>query len=481
MNKFRIDPEWLEEIFSNIRDGILVVDLDLHVIYANEAVKRLGFYPKNVIGKSIFSIFPNLTKETSSLMRVLSTKKPITDQTLSFVTYRGERKTTLTSTYPIFHNGELIGIYEVFQDISAIEELSSKLMSLQKKQRQSLQDADSTSESQCSSIHMIIGKNKKIRELKKKIPTLAQTSSPILIYGETGSGKELVVQAIYESASRHKKNMPLVAQNCAAIPETLLEGILFGTVKGGFTGAENRPGLFELAHEGILFLDEINSMPTSLQAKLLRVLQEGKVRRVGGQKEIDVDVRLISATNVHPSIILNEGELRKDLYYRLNVIYLELPPLRDRKEDIPELAQHFIAEYNQQFQKSILGIDQEVMNFFTRYHWPGNIRELRNLIERAMNLAEGNWIRFNDIQPNQIIPSPPKAETFVHDHDEPEKLREAIKNLEIRMIKQALVRNQGNVSASARQLDLPQQTLNNKIEKYQLRPYVYQLKMEHQK
>lgn len=476
MNKLPIDSEWLQEIFSKIREGILVVDLDLRVIYVNDAVRRLGFYPKNVIGKSLFSVFPYLTKETSTILRVLSTKQPITDETISFVTYRGERKTTLTSTYPMFSDGKLIGIYEVFQDISAIEELSSKFMLLQKKQHQSLMDEDST-QNQHPAINRMIGKNQKIQELKQKIPTLAQTSSPIFIYGETGSGKELVVQAIHEAASQNKK-IPLVAQNCAAIPESLLEGILFGTVKGGFTGAENRPGLFELAHEGILFLDEINSMPISLQAKLLRVIQEGKVRRVGGQKEIDIDVRIISATNVHPSIILNEGELRKDLYYRLNVIYLELPPLRERKEDIPELVQHFINEYNEQFQKSVIGVDEEVMDFFLRYHWPGNIRELRNLIERAMNLVEGNWIQYQDIQPDHIS-STPKQEPLIQEDLGSEKLREAVKDLEIRMIKQALARNKGNISASARQLDIPQQTLNNKIEKYQLRPYVYQLKMKH--
>ena len=235
------------------------------------------------------------------------------------------------------------------------------------------------------------------------LPLLAKSPSPILIYGETGTGKELIVQAIHGASPQRRA--PLIAQNCAAIPEALLEGILFGTVKGGFTGAIDRPGLFELANGGVLFLDEINSMSLPLQAKLLRVLQENKVRRVGGQTEIPIDLHLITATNLHPSKLLNSGDLRLDLYYRINVMFLEIPPLRRRREDIPLLVDSFISHYNKVFSKQVVATDKDSMDFFLQYEWPGNIRELKNMIERAMNLVDGELIHLDDLKPGKFFPA----------------------------------------------------------------------------
>ncbi|MBD1381514.1 sigma-54 interaction domain-containing protein [Metabacillus arenae] len=476
MRDFPLERESIQQIFSNLRDGVLVVDLDLHIIYINESTKAIGLRTETDIGKSLFTVFPNLKKEYSSIVKVLSTGKPIINQSLSFITYRGERKTTLTSTYPMYKDGVLVGVFEVFQDISAIEELSKKMVKLQKKH----QSSSPIQESQSSSVfseETILGQSEEIQEIKQKIPILAKTKSPIFIYGETGTGKELIVQAIHAASTNQKA--PFVAQNCAAIPEALLEGILFGTTKGGFTGAEDRPGLFELAHTGTLFLDEINSMPASLQAKLLRVIQEGKVRRIGGQKEFSIQVRIVAATNIHPEVIVQSGELRSDLYYRLNVIYLEVPTLRNRKEDIPELVNYYVDHYNKEFQKSIVGVDIETMNFFMNYEWPGNIRELRNLIERAMNLGVEASIHLKDIEPHTLLSFHQKAPVSFQTHEN-QKLRDAIRNLEIKMVKEALEQSAGNVSKAARQLDIPQQTLNNKIKKFGLRSFIYQIKMNTQ-
>jgi arginine utilization regulatory protein len=245
----------------------------------------------------------------------------------------------------------------------------------------------------------IIGESVAIKRLKEQILISSNSSSNLLIYGETGTGKELVAQAVF-SLSKNIHSAPFIAFNCAAIPEALLEGILFGTVKGSFTGAENKPGLFECANGGVIFLDEINSMPLNLQAKILRVIQEGKVRRVGGQREIPVDFRLIASTNIAPQKILENAEMRSDLYYRLNVLNIDIPPLRDRKEDIPILADYFIQELNPTVNKNILGLHQNAIELLMEYHWPGNIRELKNTIERSMNYAKEKLIGADEIKLN---------------------------------------------------------------------------------
>jgi arginine utilization regulatory protein len=214
--------------------------------------------------------------------------------------------------------------------------------------------------------------------------------SAVLVVGETGTGKELFVQSIHHISHRH--NGPFIAQNCAALPESLLESLLFGTTKGSYTGAVDRAGLFELADEGILFLDEINSMPLELQAKLLRVLEDGVVRRIGDQRTRKVNVRVIGAINESPLDCVHKGILRPDLYYRLNVFSLFIPPLRERNFDIELLTSHFIEQFNQRFSKYIRNVEHSVFELFHQYNWPGNVRELRHTIEHAMVMAEGHTL-----------------------------------------------------------------------------------------
>ena len=237
----------------------------------------------------------------------------------------------------------------------------------------------------------IVGNSPSIRTIYRVIEQAAPTLASVLISGESGTGKELIAQTIHELSPR--SSFPFVAINCAAIPETLLESEIFGHEKGAFTGAhDRRTGVFELAHRGTLFLDEIAEMVPATQVKLLRVLQERTFRRLGGRQEQSVDVRVIAATNVNPMEAVKSGKLREDLYYRLNVFAIELPPLRDRKEDIPLLAQHFLTEFNERNSKSVRAVDQEAVYLLEQYPWPGNIRELRNVMERATILAEGDFI-----------------------------------------------------------------------------------------
>ena len=247
----------------------------------------------------------------------------------------------------------------------------------------------------------IIGNSPGIRAVYRVIEQSAPTSASVLISGESGTGKELIAQTIHELSPR--ATFPFVAINCAAIPETLLESEIFGHEKGAFTGAtDRRTGVFELAHRGTLFLDEIAEMMPATQVKLLRVLQERIFRRLGGRQEISVDVRVIAATNQNPQDAVNSGKLREDLFYRLNVFALDLPPLRARREDIPLLVQTFLSEFNRTNAKGIRAVDQEAMYLLERYPWPGNIRELRNVIERATILAESEFIEPRHLPPTLI-------------------------------------------------------------------------------
>ncbi len=237
----------------------------------------------------------------------------------------------------------------------------------------------------------IIGNSAAIRSVYRVIEQAAPTQASVLISGESGTGKELIAQTIHELSPR--ATFPFVAINCAAIPETLLESEIFGHEKGAFTGAhDRRTGVFELAHRGTLFLDEIAEMQPATQVKLLRVLQERTFRRLGGRQEQSVDVRVIAATNVNPLEASRNGKLREDLFYRLNVFNLELPPLRERREDIPLLVQSFLNEFNRVNGKAVRAVEQDAMYILENYPWPGNIRELRNVIERATILAEGDFI-----------------------------------------------------------------------------------------
>ena len=250
----------------------------------------------------------------------------------------------------------------------------------------------------------LIGEASAIRQIFAVVEKVADTPSTVLITGESGTGKELVARALHENSSRHKG--PFIKINCAAIPRTLMESELFGYEKGAFTGAVGaKPGRFELAHGGTLFLDEIGEIPTEMQVKLLRVLQESEFERVGGIKTIKVDVRLVTATNRDLTREIAEETFREDLFYRLNVVPIHIPPLRDRREDIPLLVEHFISKFNERLKKQITRISDEAVARLTAYNWPGNIRELENMMERTMLFCEGPEIHARDLPP-EMVPVP---------------------------------------------------------------------------
>lgn len=304
-----------------------------------------------------------------------------------------------------------------------------------------------------------IGVSAAMRQVYALIKTLAATDASVLITGESGTGKELVARTIHHLSPRAQG--PFVAINAAAIPEGLIESEMFGHERGAFTGAiAVRPGCFELADGGTLLLDEIAEMPVGLQAKLLRVLEDGRVRRLGGRHEYVVNVRVLAATNQDPAQAIAAGKLREDLYYRLNVFTLALPPLRQRKEDIPLLVHHFLKEFNAKHGAQVEGVGAEAMNRLADYSWPGNVRELRNVMERAVILAKRGWIETTHLPPYIQHPAPGPGEKLVL------PLGVSLAEAEKELILHTLKRLGNNKAEAARQLGLDVKTIRNKLKAY---------------
>ncbi|MBU4268163.1 MAG: sigma-54 dependent transcriptional regulator [Acidobacteria bacterium] len=318
----------------------------------------------------------------------------------------------------------------------------------------------------------IVGSDPKMGKIFELISTVAQTDSTVLISGESGTGKELIARAIHAKSSR--ANQKFVSINCGALPENLLESELFGHKKGAFTDAyQDKEGLFEAASLGTLFLDEISEMSQKMQVKVLRGIQEKVIRRVGGNKEIAVDVRIITATNRDLAESIEKGEFRSDLYYRLNVISIKVPPLRERKEDIPILMQHFLQRYNQKFAKNIQGFDKRVFECFANYRWPGNVRELENFIERGVALEKDEVIRASSLPAEVIYNMDPSQSSGADwpilldagDFD----FNQYIDNLSKSIIIKALEMSNGNVKKTALRLKVNYRSLRYLIEKYNLK------------
>jgi putative PEP-CTERM system response regulator len=312
----------------------------------------------------------------------------------------------------------------------------------------------------------IIAISGKMQQVFKKIIKVASTDATVLIRGESGTGKELIARAIHFQSTRRENT--LVEINCASIPETLLESELFGHEKGAFTGAyKNKKGKFEVAHGGTLFLDEIGELPPGVQAKLLRVLQDKTFTRVGGIENIEVDVRLVTATNIDLENAMKEGNFREDLYYRLNVIPIHIPPLRERPEDIGPLIDHFIRKYSQKNNRDVKSITENSRNLLYKYLWPGNVRELENAIENAVVMAESERINWKDL-PGYLQTENQNKKHFIlqfSNTDTNLSLREQLDSYECQIIRQTLDECNGNKTQTAKKLGFTLRTLRNKLKK----------------
>jgi arginine utilization regulatory protein len=455
--------ELLDILIKYIEEGIHVIDSNGKTVIYNKAMEGLeGLAGADVIDKKLLEVFPSLNETTSTLCRVLNTGEPIMDKYQNYVNKLGYNITAVNTTIPIKQMGSVVGAVEISRDFTKIIELYDRISNLREK--------NNTNREGNFLFENITGYNSNFLKAVENAKKASKSASTVLICGETGTGKEVFAKCIHNESNRFNK--PFIAVNCAALPEGLLEGILFGTVKGGFTGAVDRPGLFEQADGSTLLLDEINSMSISLQAKLLRVLQEGHLRRVGGIKDIPVNVRIIATTNENPQVAIKKGILRKDLFYRLNVVNILIPPLRERKEDIPLFIKEFVSKYNESLSKNVWEISNEIYNGFMSYDWPGNVRELKNYIEGAMNMVSGHILKKECFTPqvqeliflNNI--NSPSYTSYEYGFDI--AIDEYMDSVEKNIILKALLQSNQNISEAARLLKIKRQTLQHKMKKYNI-------------
>lgn len=466
MKKTQINDLLVQNILRYGNIGIHVIDKDRKTIIYNEAMAELeGLKIFQVLDKDILEIFPSLNEDTSTLIKVINSGQPILNSTQTYFNFRGHSITTISSTIPLFTGEVIVGAMEIAQDVTNLRKLSDQLLELQQELKVNIRDSKRSALIKRYTFNSIIGSNKTLVLAKEIGERASETPSSVLIHGETGTGKEMFAQSIHNHGVR--RNNTFIAQNCAAIPDSLLEGILFGTEKGGFTGAIEREGIFEQANGGTLLLDEINSMSLPLQAKLLRVLQEGYIRRIGGLKDIPIDVRIIATTNEDPREGVDNGAIRRDLYYRLSVINIHIPPLRERLDDLEMLIKYFIRKYNKLLNKSIETVSEQIMNDFSSYDWPGNIRELENFIEGAMNMVSSKdkvLNRENFITSN-FIPRTSNVENNMIDELSKNSLPELLQGIEEKLILEMMGRYNNNITTAARHMGIKRQTLQHKLKK----------------
>ncbi|MBU5294604.1 sigma 54-interacting transcriptional regulator [Anaerosalibacter bizertensis] len=443
----KTDVEIIPTLFNHI-DFLVVTDKEGYIEYY-KVFRSLGSrIVKDPVGLHILELHQHLDEETSTIMRVLKNKEPIINEKQYLNIFKERTVTVVSTTLPIKEGNEVIGAVDInryiYKSIRDIE--NSKYEDITKKKNHVF------------TIDDILTKNDAMIKVKNRTLKAAQTNSPVMIYGETGTGKELIAQSIHNHSLR--KDNPFIVQNCSAIPLTLGESTFFGTTRGSFTGAENKMGLFEMADGGTLVLDEINSMDINLQSKLLRTVENESFRRVGGKDLINVDVKLISILNEDIHSVLENNKMRRDLFYRLGVVLIHIPPLRERKEDIPLLVDSFINEYNFKMGKNIKGVSKDVMDLFMEYNWPGNVRELKHIIESAFNFAEGEIIDKEEL-PHHISTQKPTSNTI--NINGKFSLTDAIEEHEIKYIKLAL-ESSSTLNEAASLLKISRQTLKYKID-----------------
>ena len=430
-------------ILDSISEGVFTVNSDWCITSFNRAAELItGISRKIAVGKHCRDILRADICETGcTLAQTMQTGKPIMNKAVHIIDAKGKKRAIAISTALLKDKtGEVIGGVETFRDTSLIEQLRKEIEG-----RYSCED--------------IISQSHKMQNLFAILPNIAESSTTILIEGQSGTGKELFARAIHNLSFR--KDKPFIAVNCGALPDTLLESELFGYKAGAFTDAKkDKPGRFALSQGGTIFLDEIGDISASVQVKLLRVLQDKTFEPIGGISPVKADVRIIAATNKKLEQLVKEGKFRDDLYYRINVMKLELPPLRERKEDIPLLVEHFIGRFNRLHNKNICCITNEVTAALLSYNYPGNVRELENIIEHCFVLCEGEIIETKHL-PSSVQPL---LKTQSAQESEPA----TIKQMEIILIKQALKRNKGNRTAAAKQLGIDKSTLFRKMKAFDI-------------
>lgn len=460
-NITNLSPDIAKLIIDHL-DGVVITDPQGRYVYVNEAWSDMmgGIKLEDIKGKFVHDIIPD-----TKIDFVLKSKRPITGHA---IISKGPSKTEAFSTYiPILKDGELVAgfIHVIIRGMKGAVDFSSKVNSMLN-QIEYYQEELRKIRGAKYSIDNIIGNSKEIRQMKDTIINAARSNSTVLIEGETGTGKELVAHSVHDLSIR--TSAPFIKLNCAAIPSNLLESEFFGYEEGAFTGAKKggKEGRFEMANGGSLFFDEINQMPLVLQPKLLRALQEKEIERVGGKESIPVNVRIIAASNVSLDKMIKEKKFRSDLFYRLNVIKIVIPPLRKRKEDIPLIVDNLLDRLNFQLGMSVPSISDEAKSRLLEYEWPGNIRELQNVVERAMNMSWGEILEWKHFSPyfenkklNKISAIKGNEEFLIKDMKD---------RLEKETIIQALDKSNNNKTKAANILGISRTLLYKKIDKHNI-------------
>jgi PAS domain S-box-containing protein len=443
--KRRAADKFFNVILNSIADGVFTTDGEGKITFFNKAAEEItGFTSKEALGRFCFDIFrADICQSRCALKETIRTKKEIINLPVTVLNKKGKKLPISISTAVLKNEkGKIIGGVETFRDLSTIEELKKELQ-----QKYTFGD--------------IISKNHQMHEIFNILPNIAESNSTVLIQGVSGTGKELFAKAIHNWS--HRKEKPFVGVNCGALPETLLESELFGYVRGAFTDAKkDKPGRFALANGGTIFLDEIGDMSPPLQAKLLRVLQEKEYDPLGSVSPRKTDVRIIAATNKDLSRLVSEGKFRDDLYYRVNVVKIELPPLSQRREDIPLLIDAFINKFNARMEKQITGVTDHALRRLMSYEYPGNVRELENIIEHAFVICRENRIDL-DCLPREILQAPEGKYSQVSRQDQ-----SAFGKAEADVIARTLRKHGGNRLRAADELGIDRTTLWRKMHKYSL-------------
>lgn len=448
----------LYKVLNNIQEGVCIIDDQGVVLFWNQNAEKIYDIKKeDILNKKLKEHFNN-----PILHEVLNKKRSFNNVKHS----PRDGSQVAISARPIYIEGELAGAVSTERDITEISKLAWKLEKTQKRLNDCMgsDETDNNLEDKPKRFSEIIGESEIIRNVITKSKKVAKTELGVLILGESGTGKELFARAIHEESEREGDFIPV---NCSAINENLFESEMFGYVEGAFTGAskKGKKGFFELANNGTLFLDEIGEMPISMQPKLLRALQEKQIKRVGGEEYIDINVRIISATNKNLKDLVEKGEFREDLYYRINVIELNLPPLRKRKKDIPLLLEHFLQEYCNRNNIKNLELKPEVLGALMKYDWEGNIRELKNIISHLIAFSNDGIIDINSL-PKKIIDKIDQQDLKA---DKDYGLEDKVADLERQEIKKALKNTKGNKKKASDLLKIPRSTLYYKMKLYNIR------------
>jgi len=436
-------PELYAVMFDSLNEGVFAVDRHWRIIFFNKAAQRItGVKREEALGKPCCEVFRASICETACALRqTWATGRPVVNKVIYILNSRGERIPISIST-AVFKNaqGEILGGVETFRDLRLTEHL-------RKQAETGIQFAQ------------IVGRSPAMRQMFDLLPQIAQTSTTVLLEGESGTGKELVARAIHQLSPR--RNRRFVAVNCAALPDTLLESELFGYKAGAFTDArQDKPGRFALAEGGTLFLDEIGDISPAMQTRLLRFLQERTYEPLGSNEPVQADVRIIAATHRDLWQLVRQGQFREDLFYRIHVVVVRLPPLRERREDIPLLVEHFIDKFNRIQGKEVAGVSEEVLARLMEYDYPGNVRELENIIEHAFVLCRGGLIELAHLPPHLRSRSEEKMQSVLS--------AGTLREMERCLIVDALRRHGGNRTAAARQLGIHLSTLFRKMRRLKI-------------